>query len=261
LAQARGIPLLRPSKVGDAETVAALRAAAPDLGVVVAFGQFLPKSVRELPALGYLVNGHASLLPRHRGAAPIARAILAGDTETGISVMRVVKEMDAGPVALVRTTPIGPDENTGALTARLAVLAADAIAEGLSAIAGGSVCWTEQDASRATLAPKIGPADAILDWNEPATALALRVRAFAPTPGARAKPSGDALRILAARAEPGPTDRPPGVAQVGPNDSLRIATGEGWLRPERLQRPGGKPLETEAYLRGRPISDGERVGA
>lgn len=258
LALARRVPLLRPEKVGDPETVEALRALAPDLGVVVAFGQFLPKPIRGLPAKGYLVNGHASLLPRHRGAAPIAWAILAGDTETGISVMKVVKEMDAGPVALVRTLAIGPDENAGALTERLAALAADAISDGLAAIADGSVRWEEQDASRATLAPKLGPADWVLDWSEPATALALRVRALAPSPGARTRDG--ALRILAARAEAGPTDRAPGTAKVVAGEPLRIATGDGWLCPERLQRAGGRPLDTDAFLRGRPISDGTRLG-
>ncbi len=260
LAQERGVPLLRPEKVGDAETVTALREAAPDLGVVVAFGQFLPKPVRELPSRGYLINGHASILPRHRGAAPIARAILAGDTVTGVSVMKVVKEMDAGPVALVHELAIGDDENTGSLTERLAVVAADAIEEGLRAIADGTAHWTEQDDARATLAPKISPAEAVLDWSRPAAQLARHVRAFAPTPGARARPSGDALRILAAHGEPGAVDRPPGVAQHAPDGALRIATGDGWLCPTRLQRPGGKPLDTADYLRGRPISDGERVG-
>jgi len=260
LAHERGVPLLRPEQVGDPATVAALREAEPELGVVVAFGQFLPKAVRELPSRGYLINGHASILPRHRGAAPIARAILAGDTETGVSVMRVVKEMDAGPVALVQRIAIGEDEDAGSLTGRLAVVAADAIEAGLRAIADGTVRWTEQDATRATLAPKIVPADAVLDWREPAAQLARQVRAFAPTPGARASAAGDALRILAARAEPGAADRPPGTARLSAEGVLAIATGDGWLCPTRLQRPGGRPLETADYLRGRPISDGERIG-
>ena len=130
LALEHDVPFWRPEKVGEETVVAALRDREPDLGVVVAFGQFLPKPVRELPRLGYLINGHASILPRYRGAAPIARAILSGDRETGISVMRVAREMDAGPVALVRTLAIGPDEDTGSLTPRLADLAAEAIVRG-----------------------------------------------------------------------------------------------------------------------------------
>ena len=261
LAQDRGLALLRPERVGVPEVVDALRAAAADLGVVVAFGQFLPRPVRELPRLGYLVNGHASVLPRHRGAAPIARALLAGDRETGISVMRVEREMDAGPVALVRTLAIAPDEDAGQLTDRLARLCADAISEALVRIASGSVDWTEQDPARATLAPKIETSELAIDWREPADAIARRVRAFAPAPGARSELRGEPLRILAARAEAGPTDRAPGTVRVREREALRVATGDGWLALERVQRAGGNPLEIAAFLRGRPISDGERLGA
>jgi methionyl-tRNA formyltransferase len=260
-AQRRGLPLLRPERVGDPEVVAALRAAAPDLGVVVAFGQFLPRQVRELPKLGYLVNGHASILPRHRGAAPIARALLAGDAETGISVMRVEREMDAGAVALVRTLAIAPEEDAGQLGERLSHLAADAIADALAQIEGGSVRWREQDHERATLAPKIASEEFEIDWRAPAAEIARRVRAFAPAPGARTALRGELLRILAAHAEPGALDRAPGVARVRAGEPLRIATGEGWLAPRRIQRAGKNALDVEAYLRGRPISDGESLGA
>jgi len=130
-ARAAGVPLLQPERVGDATVVGEIARHTPDLGVVVAFGQFIPKAVRELPRLGYLVNGHASLLPRHRGAAPIQHAILAGDAETGVSVMRVEREMDAGAVMLLKRTPIGATEDSGALSARLAALTADALAEAL----------------------------------------------------------------------------------------------------------------------------------
>ena len=259
-AQERGLTLLRPERVGDPEGVAALRDAGADLGVVVAFGQFLPRPVRELPRLGYLVNGHASVLPRHRGAAPIARALIAGDAETGISVMRVEREMDAGPVALVSTLAIGPDEDAGQLGDRLAQLAADAISEALAQIADGRVRWRDQDAARATLAPKIDPAELVIDWSEAADALARRVRAFAPAPAARTAQRGEPLRILAARVEPGPTDRAPGVVCVRAGRPLRVATGDGWLLPQRVQRAGGNPLAIDAYLRGRPISDGEKLG-
>ena len=259
VAQERGFALLRPERVGDVEVIAALRAAGADLGVVVAFGQFLPRPVRELPRLGYLVNGHASVLPRHRGAAPIARALIAGDAETGISVMRVEREMDAGPVALVRTLAIAPDEDAGSLTGRLAALCADAISAALAQIADGTVRWTDQDPARATLAPKIESAELAIDWSEPAAAIARRVRAFAPAPGARTALRGDSLRILAARAEAGRVDRAPGTVCVIPGGPLRVATGDGWLVPERVQRAGGNPLEIGAFLRGRAISDGERL--
>jgi methionyl-tRNA formyltransferase len=150
-----GIPLLRPERVGKPEVIEALRALAPDIGVVLAFGQFIPKAVRELPGLGFMINAHASLLPKYRGAAPINHAILAGEKTTGISVMRVEREMDTGPVALVREIPIGDHENAAELSERLAHLAAEAITEALEQLAAGRAQWNEQDHSRACLAPKI----------------------------------------------------------------------------------------------------------
>lgn len=278
-ALAAGVPLFRPENVGTPEVAVALAATEPDLGVVVAFGQFLPKRIRELPSRGYLINGHASLLPRHRGAAPIAHALLAGDEETGVSVMRVEREMDAGPVALEKRTKIDPEEDCGSLTARIAELTAEAITEGLAAIAGDRVIWREQDSAAATFAPKIGREDARLDWNEDATALARRVRAMAPRPGAFTLWEGEPLRILAARAEPGGaepggskrgdsergdirnsgTDEIPGTVLVNDGE-LRIATGEGWLHPLRLQRPGGKPLPVAEFQRGRGLEHGIRLG-
>jgi methionyl-tRNA formyltransferase len=227
--------------------------------VVVAFGQFLPRAVRELPALGYLINAHASLLPRHRGAAPIAHALLAGEAETGVSVMRVEREMDAGPVLLARAIPIEPDETAGALGERLAALSAEAIAEALDRIAAGRAEWTPQDSSRATFAPKIESADAWIEWSEPARAIANRVRAMAPSPGARTEYEGEMLRILAAHWETGAPDAPPGGVRRDAQGALRIATGDGWLVPERLQRAGGKPLDAADYLRGRPIPDGANL--
>jgi len=260
-AREAGVPLLRPERVGEAACVDALREHAPDLGVVVAFGQFLPRKVRELPALGYLVNAHASLLPRHRGAAPIPYAILCGDERSGVSVMRVEREMDAGPVALVRETGIGEDEDAGSLAQRLAALAADAIADAVDAIAEDRVTWTEQDHARATLAPKLEKADALIDWKRDARSLVRQVRALAPSPGAVTWQDGEPLRILAARVDPAPASDPPGRTCRGADGALRVATGEGWLVPTRVQRAGGRPLETAAFLRGRPdLADAQLGG-
>ena len=258
LALAAGVRLLRPERVGDPAVIAGLAHVAPDLGVVVAFGQFLPRSVRELPKLGYSINAHASLLPRHRGAAPIAHAILAGDAETGISIMRVEREMDAGAVCLVRRTPIAADETRGALEERLAALAADAVADAIDAIAAGRARFDAQDGARATLAPKLGPADAALDFARPAGELARRVRALAPRPGAVAQLGSERLRILAARVEPGPPDRAPGAVQRA-GAALRVATSDGWLVLERLQRPGGRPLPVADFLRGFDVPDAARL--
>ena len=259
-AQRAQLPLLRPERVGDPAVADALRELAPDLGVVVAFGQFLPRSIRELPKLGYLINGHASLLPKHRGAAPIQRAILAGDARTGVSVMRVEREMDAGAVALVRELAIGPEETGGELSQRLARLCAGAISEVVEQIARGSVRWTPQPGAGVTFAPKLVAADAVLDFRESAAALVRRVRALAPAPGAATRIDGERLAILAARAQAGPVDAEPGTVRRGGETPLRIATGEGWLVPLVVQRAGGRALEIAAFLRGRPLADGVRLG-
>jgi methionyl-tRNA formyltransferase len=267
LARSRSVPLLRPERVGDAEILSELRAQAPDLGVVVAFGQFLPRAVRELPRRGYLINGHASLLPRWRGAAPIAHALLAGDARTGICVMRVEREMDAGPVALRAELEIGPDEDAGALSLRLSQLCADAVARAVDAIAEERITWVEQVSAGVTFAPKLGADDARLDWREPAEVLARRVRAFAPSPGAWTQQRGERLRILAARTLPEPCSDAPGTVRVAAplaasqrRSILRIATGAGWLAPTRVQRAGGRPMDVEAFLRGHPLPDGALLG-
>jgi methionyl-tRNA formyltransferase len=254
------LPLLRPERIGAPEVAEALRAWRPDLGVVVAFGQFVPKRIRELPALGYCINGHASLLPRWRGAAPIARAILAGDARTGVSVMRLEREMDAGPVARRRELAIEPEESAGELAVRLAELTAALVAAVLEEIAEGSVEWKPQDPAQASSAPKLERAEARLDWSESGAALVRRVRAMAPSPGAFTTLDDEPLRILAAHAEPGPVDAPPGTVRSQPGSPLRIASGDGWLVPRVVQRPGGRPLDVDAYLRGRPIPDGSRLG-
>ena len=258
-ALAAGVPLLRPERVADA--LPELAKHAPDVGVVVAYGQFLPKSVRELPACGYCINAHGSLLPRWRGAAPIARAILAGDTATGISVMRVEREMDAGPCAWMHEVPIADGVSCGSLSIALAELAADGIEVVLDQIAADTVKWQGQDAARATFAPKLEREEAKLDWREPALALARRVRAFAPSPGAFTFWQGEPLRILGARVSADPVDRAPGRVSVGERGALRVATGDGWLELLELQRAGGRPLDPAAFLRGRSIPDGAELGA
>ncbi|MCH2184350.1 methionyl-tRNA formyltransferase [Myxococcota bacterium] len=267
----QAVPLLRPERVGDAESLAFLDEQQPDLGVVIAFGQFIPKTVREQPRLGYLINAHASLLPRHRGASPIQAAILAGDQETGISVMRVEKEMDAGAVALIRETSIGDQEDTGQRTQRLGELAADAILEAVVQIADDRAIWSEQDTRRVTYAPRIEKHEGRLDWNEAAAALVRRVRALAPKPGAfTALPripgrAPESLKILSARAIPSPTPSAlpsPGRLHRPPDDpsALWVATGDGWVALERVQRSGGRVLGIHDFLRGYPLEEGQWLG-
>ncbi len=271
LALDQDLPLLRPERVSDPEAVKALEAAAPDLGIVVAFGQFIPKRVRELPSLGYMINGHASLLPKYRGANPIAHALLNGDVETGVSVMRVEKEMDAGAVALVEKTPIQSGENSLALTQRLSQLTAEAIENAIEQIAHQEVHWTPQDAAKASFASKFEHSDCELDWSLPAETLAHRIRALAPKPGAVTELRGKPLRILGAtsRARKPPSSsggspsrpvRKPGSLSYSETGELQIATGEGWILPTLLQRSGGKAMPTADFLRGTPLSEGLTLG-
>jgi len=284
------IPLVRPEHVGDAETVLELQALRPDLGVVVAFGQFLPRKVRELPSCGYLINAHASLLPKYRGASPIAQAILDGESETGVSVMRIEREMDAGPVALVMRTPIEPRENTAELSNRLSELAATAIEEAVGKIARSDIEWTAQDGGLATIAPKLEKSDSVLDLRQSARAIADRIHALSPKPGGtltlvsqighRSEKASEkapdhssgpvALKLSRADVLPFEGTSNPaagtiernvdGVDGISAVDAvvLRIATGDGWLVPLTLQRAGGKPLPIADFLRGFELGEDAR---
>ncbi|MFT5444529.1 MAG: methionyl-tRNA formyltransferase [Myxococcota bacterium] len=252
------IPLFRPDKV--AEIASELAALSPDTGVVVAFGQFIPKKIRVLPSLGYLINAHASLLPKYRGAAPINHAILEGETTTGVSVMRVDREMDAGPVALVREIEIGANENASELTDRLGDLAAEALATALEQIVSNSLVWTEQDHGAATFAGKLEKEMGKLDWSQPAQVLLRKIRAFAPKPGAATSLKGETLRILAGATQSGPVTLPQGSVDIEEEVPMRIATGDGWLVPTQVQRAGGKTMPSDAFLRGRAIEQGTVLG-
>jgi methionyl-tRNA formyltransferase len=255
-----GLPLLQPERVGEPAALDWMRARAPELGVVVAFGQFIPKPVRELPPHG-LINAHASLLPRWRGAAPIAHAILAGDAKTGVTIMRVAREMDAGDWCLARETPIGPEETAGELSERLAALAAGALLEAVDAIAAGRARFQPQDPAGVTLAPKIDRPFGRIGWSEPAAAVLRRIRAATPWPGAdlRLRRSGLAFRILRAGLDSGlgPPARP-GTVRTS-EGKLRIRALDGWLAVQRVQAPGRRPADTAEFLRGARIPDDEEV--
>ena len=252
------LPLLQREKVGSPEALDWLRSLAPDLGVVVAFGQFIPRTVRELPRL-QLINAHASLLPRWRGAAPIPHAILAGDPRTGISVMRVERAMDAGDVCLVRETEIGAEETAGELSERLAALAAEALLEAVDALAEGIARFVPQAHEHATLAPKLSKEFGEVDWTRPRDEILRRIRAATPWPGVdlALKRSGARVRLLGVRAAEGP----PGPARrVAASDGrLRVAAVDGWIEGLRLQAPGKRPVDAAEYLRGARVPDDEEV--
>jgi methionyl-tRNA formyltransferase len=240
-----GIELLQSTSVNDAQAVEAIRAAGPELGVVCAFGQLITEPLlEELP----LLNVHPSLLPRWRGAAPIERAIMAGDAETGVSVMRVTAGLDSGPVALQERVAIGAGETYGELAGRLASLGGELITEALDLDAAGGLSFADQDDGAATYAEKIEPADRRLDPGRPAPELEARVRALTPHIGAYLElDGGERLGVRAASAEAG--DLPSGRLESGGGE-LRLGCGSGVLRLEVVQHPGGKPMPAAAYLRG-----------
>ena len=246
-----GLPVLQPETLRTVEARAALRALRPDLMVVVAYGLLLPPKVLEIPRHGCW-NVHASLLPRWRGAAPIQRAIEAGDAETGVCLMRMAQGLDTGPVLLERRTPIAATETSGALHDRLAELGAQALAEGLAALRGGRLpAATPQPDAGATYAHKLEKGEALLDWAAPAEVLARKVRAFLPWPVAEAELAGERVRIHAADALSLAHAATPGTLLAASRDGLDVACGTGALRIRALQRAGGRAITAADYLNAR----------
>ena len=249
---ARGIPVLQPENFRSAPAREALRALQPDLMIVVAYGLILPQAVLDIPRFGCW-NVHASLLPRWRGAAPIQRAIEAGDTETGVCLMQMEKGLDTGPVLLAQKTPIGPEETGGELHDRLAALGAQVLADGLGLLRAGirPVPQPQPDAG-VTYAHKLEKHEAKLDWSQPARALANKVRAFNPWPIAEAELAGERVRIHGAIALDERVAAAPGTLVRASRDGIDVACGEGVLRLRMLQREGGRPVSAADYLNGRP---------
>ncbi|RPE79828.1 methionyl-tRNA formyltransferase [Vulcaniibacterium tengchongense] len=247
----RGIPVLQPESLRKAESRAALRALRPDLMIVVAYGLILPQAVLEIPTHGCW-NVHASLLPRWRGAAPIQRAIEAGDAETGVCLMQMEKGLDTGPVLLSRATPIGEHETGGQLHDRLAELGAQVLGDGLGLLrAGIRPVPQPQPEAGVTYAHKLDKAEAKLDWTRPARVLANQVRAFNPWPMAEAVVAGERLRLHGAVARDEAHGAAPGTLLRAGRDGLDVACGEGTLRIRVLQREGGKAITAADYLNAR----------
>lgn len=247
----RGIPVLQPETLKTELSRDALRALKPDLMIVVAYGQILPQKILDIPADGCW-NVHASLLPRWRGAAPIQRAIEAGDRETGVCLMRMEKGLDTGPVLLSQKLDIGDEETAGELHDRLAELGAQTLSDGLGLWrAGIRPVPQPQPETGLTYAHKIEKHEAKLDWTQPALALANKVRAFNPWPIAEGEVAGERARIHSAAALPLAHNAAPGTLLVAGRDGIDIACGEGALRIRTLQRDGGKPLAAADYLNAR----------
>jgi methionyl-tRNA formyltransferase len=251
-ALARQLPVYQPENFKSAEAKDALRALQPDLMIVVAYGLILPQSVLDIPRHGCW-NVHASLLPRWRGAAPIQRAIEAGDAQTGVCLMQMQKGLDTGPVLLQLTLPIAADETGGSLHDKLARLGAEVVEDGLKLLRAGlrPTPWPQPEAG-ITYAHKLDKDEARLDWVQPADQLERKVRAYFPWPVAEAELGGERLRIHAARALALPHAQPPGTVLAATREGFDIACGEGALRLLTVQREGGKPIAAADYLNARP---------
>ena len=252
LATELGIPVHQPGTLKAPELPQAL-GPAPDLLVVVAYGLLLPETWLAWPDLG-AVNVHASLLPRWRGAAPIQRAMLAGDSETGVSIMQMERGLDSGPVFGREAIPIEPGTTAGELSEALASLGAELLLRLLPGILAGDLHAVAQDHARKTLAPKLVKAEARLDWRQSAAALARQVWAFNPWPVAEAVSGALRLRIHDARPLAGVTDAAPGTVVGASPEGIDVATGEGVLRLTRVQPSGGRAMSAAAYLNARNVA-------
>jgi len=273
LALARGLPILAPASLRagspDAhEAMQRLRSVAPDLLVVAAYGLLLPPAVLDLPlgvagrgARVRAINIHASLLPRWRGAAPVARAIEAGDLVTGITLMQMDPGLDTGPILHAESIQIHPADTTGTLTLRLAELGARLVVTALDEAAGAAWLPVPQPAEAATYARKIDKREAWLDWSAPAEVLARRVRAFDPDPGACTGIDDAVVKIWSARACPRLPAAQPGTVLAADADGIRVACGQGLVLIDQLQRAGGRRLGAREFLAGWPIRAGARLRA
>ena len=239
LASQHNIPLFQPSSLRDPMAQAELAALRPDLLLVVAYGLILPQAVLDIPRLG-CINSHASLLPRWRGAAPIQRAIQAGDGESGVTLMQMEAGLDTGPMLCKVSTPICAEDTAGSLHDRLAELGAQAMAAAIGPLVRGELRGEKQDDSLATYAHKLNKDEARIDWQQPATELDRQIRAFNPWPISHAQLDGETVKVLS--AVPEQASGPAGTILSANKDGLTVACGEGALRLTRLQMPGGKAL-------------------
>jgi methionyl-tRNA formyltransferase len=261
MAAAAGIPVLQPAKMRAPDAVAELAAFAPDVVVVMAYGQILPRSVLDLPRLACL-NLHASLLPRHRGAAPIQASIVAGDAETGITVMHMAEGLDTGDILLMRSLPIHSDETGGSLHDRLAELAPEALDAALDLLAAGSAPRTPQEESLATYAGRLSREDGVIDWARPAVEIERLVRAMNPWPAASTEiplAAGGRARLKIFAAVQGPAGgETPGTVVAADAAGIRVAATDGSITLVEVQGDGGRRMPAGEWLRGHAPAMGGR---
>jgi methionyl-tRNA formyltransferase len=259
LALQAGLEVMEPQRAGQPENLEAIRQLQPEVAVVVAYGQILPPSLLGIPPLGCL-NLHASILPRHRGAAPIAWAILCGDAVTGVSVIQMDEGLDTGPVMACLETPIGPQEDARGLSARLSALGAELVVETLGRLESGSIVPSPQNEEEATYAPKLRKEDGRICWEHGAERISRQVRAMVPWPMAYTSWRGRQLRILKARPLPMQAWDRPGRILKAKGRSLWVATGDGILEVLELQPEAKQPMGAQAFISGRGAVEGEILG-
>jgi methionyl-tRNA formyltransferase len=259
LALEHGLPVLQPERLKDETWLDLLRALAPDIGVVAAYGKILPAAVLDLPPLG-LLNVHASLLPRYRGAAPIHRAVMAGEPETGVSIMRVVPALDAGPVYATVRRAIGPDETSVDVEADLARLGAALLLDVLDAVSAGTARAVPQDDTAATYAPRLDKHEGLIDWHAPASAIHNRVRGLQPWPLAWTYLGERRLIVLRTRIPANearaPAGSPPGTIIAVSSRALTVQTGAGALDMLMVQPEGRRPMAIRDFLAGHDVAPG-----
>jgi methionyl-tRNA formyltransferase len=258
LATEREVPVLQPERLSDADVLAAIRTLTPDLAVVAAYGRLLPQVMLDLPRLG-VINVHASLLPRWRGAAPVHRAIIAGDTETGITIMRVVLALDAGPILSKVSTPIDPNETSVELENRLATLGAGELLSVVDRLERDNISGEPQNGALVTYAKRLERRDSDVDWARPALAVHDQIRGLQPWPIAVGQLKGRRISLLRATVEHSrELQVAPGTVVAAGPDGLIVATRPGAIRVIEVQEAGRAVMSVGAYLNGRPIAAGDR---
>ena len=255
-AESNGIPVLQPSRLHDPAVTASLTALAPDLGVVAAYGKILPDELLAVPRLG-MINVHASLLPKYRGAAPVHRAVIAGESETGVTIMRVIPELDAGGMFARRTRTIADDETSQTVESGLSQLGADLLVEVVDQLATGTASEQPQDPANATYAHRLTKEDGVIDWSLPARAVHNRVRGLYPWPHACSFIKGERLILRRTHVTDDTTSLTAGTIVDAMGDAIQVAGGDGHiLAIEELQQEGRRPMHVRDFLAGHPLVPG-----
>ncbi|MBI2876864.1 MAG: methionyl-tRNA formyltransferase [Candidatus Tectomicrobia bacterium] len=259
LAESLGLPVLQPVKIREEGAIQTLRELAPELAVVVAYGQLLPNTVLTLPARG-CINLHASLLPKYRGAGPIAWALLNGEEETGVTSMLIEEALDSGPILLQERVPIHEEDTAGSLHDRLAEIGARLLVKTVEGVGQGRLRPQPQDHEKATYAPKLQKSDGRIDWSRPGRQIYNQIRGLDPWPGAYTSLKEEGLKIWSARPGAGVLEREAGAVISVEDAGILVQTGEGALLLRELQPESRRRMTAKEFLAGHPLSPGARLG-